>query len=371
MMSRTTTLSEILTVLDTFIEREGHACVPATHLERGIRLGDAIDHVRSLHAAGTLPAKAVAALQSRTGWFWERGETAEHALISAAGEFIAHHGHANFTDGSELSAAAAAVRAELEDGSISRGLFDALDSFPEWKWEDVYDYGWKDRYRELLAFEQANGHLHIPERVNGQSRLCQWATRQRFRHFAGELPASRRHRLDMVENWEWRPERAIRHRYVKELSKYREIHGNTVVACNYVTPDGYRLGDMLSRVRLQHSSGKLAAGTIQALEAIPGWTWEKPEKTEKTPAPVRIEALDAYRGFVGREGHGDVPAVHNEAGFDLGRYLTSIRFRLRKGSLSTLTKDAFDAVDTGWRKGATAPGENGIFAGQESGRMAA
>lgn len=366
-MSRTTTLSEILSVLDTFIEREGHACVPATQIERGIRLGDAIDHVRTLHATGVLPDKAAAALQSRAGWSWDRGNTTNHSLIAAVGEHIAHHGHAVFAEASDLAAAAAAVRAELADGVIDRGLFDSLQSFPEWSWEDVYDYGWGDRYRELLAFEQSHGHLRIPERVNGSSRLCQWASWQRSRYFKGDLPTSRRHRLEMVEHWEWRPERAIRHRYVTELQKYVDVHGTATLPNSYVTAEGYKLGAALAKARVDHESGRLAAGTVRALESVPGWSWEK----VRAPGQVRQEAVDALTSFVEREGHGNVPATHVELGLKLGTYLTQARCSLRKGRLGASQKDALDHISRDWRRGSVGPDENGSDQHNYSGRIAA
>lgn len=368
-MSRTT-LSEILSVLDTFIEREGHACVPAIHIERGIRLGDAIDHIRSLHEAGTLPEKAVATLQSRVGWSWERGQTANHSIITAVGEHIAHYGHARFEEGSDLAAAAAAVRAELSDGVIDRGLFEALQSFPEWKWEDVYDYGWADRYRELLAFGQSRGHLRIPELVNGSSRLCQWASWQRSRYFKGDLPASRRHRLDMVEHWEWRPERALRQRYVTELQKYVDAHGTTVLPNSYVTAEGYRLGAALAKARVDHAAGRLAAGTVSALEAIPGWSWDR-VRAAPTPRPSKQEAVAALESFVLREGHGNVPSTHFEDGFRLGPYLTTARWALRNGRLGTRKREALDAVSSDWRRGSTAPDEDAPDQSGQSGRIAA
>lgn len=353
MMSRSTSLSEILKVLDTFIEREGHACVPRAHIEGGLRLGDAVDHLRSLNAKGDLPGKAASALQSRSGWFWESGETADHVLVSAVGEFIALQGHAKLKPGTDLAAAADAVRADLADGKLSGHLFDALQSFHEWKWESAYDYGWGDRYRELTAFVELNGHARIPEHINGSSRLAQWASWQRSRYHAGDLPESRRRRLEMIDAWAWRPERAIRQRYVTELIQYIEKHGTHLVPHAFVTDDGYPLGTSLMKIRRDYRNGALAANTLAALENIPGWTWDSPPAVR----PINETAVTALRAFVAREGHAVVPTAHTEGEFPLGSYLTEVRFRLRKGGLGASQREALDSVDTGWRRGGKSPAE--------------
>lgn len=356
MMSRSTSLSEILKVLDTFVEREGHACVPRTHIERGIRLGDAVDHLRTLRGTGSLPAKAAAALQARVGWFWSRGDSLHHVLITAVGEFIAYNGHAKFKKGSELAAAADTVRAEFADGRLDDDLFHALQSFPEWSWESAYDYGWNDRYRELLAFVALRGHARLPQLVNGSSRLATWASWQRARYRAGDLPASRVRRLDMIPEWEWHPEMGVRQRYVEELKKYIAKHGHGTVPNDYVTDDGYRLGVALWKVRRDHHYGRIPEHRMALLNAVEGWTWDAPPAVQ----PLNGEALTALGSFVKREGHAQVPGGHVEGGFALGRYLANTRLRLRKGTLGSGQREALDAIHPAWRRGVTSPNEEQI-----------
>ena len=355
-MSRSTSLSEILKVLDTFIEREGHACVPRMHIERGIRLGDAVDHVRALKEAGALPAKAAATLQSRVGWYWTRGDSLHHVLITAVGEFVAHNGHAKFKKGSELAAAADSVRADFAEGRVDDSLFHALQSIPEWSWESSYDYGWNERYRELLAFVSVRGHARLPEVINGSSRLATWASWQRARYRAGDLPASRVRRLDMIAQWEWNPEMGVRQRYVEELKKYIEKHGHGLVANDYVTEDGYRLGTALSKIRHEYHCGRLPEHRKNLLNGVDGWTWDAPP----TAQPLNEEALAAFRAYVDREGHGSVPGGHIEHGFRLGHYLTNTRARLKKGLMGKGQRKALDAIHLAWRRGVTAPDEEQI-----------
>jgi hypothetical protein len=67
-------------LLQRFADREGHAIVPATHVEQGYRLGAWIDEQRSAYARGELNAKRIARFEAVPGWTrtpladtWERG----------------------------------------------------------------------------------------------------------------------------------------------------------------------------------------------------------------------------------------------------------------------------------------------------------
>lgn len=353
-MNRNTSLAYVLRALESFHKREGHSCVPAGHTEQELRLGDAVDHLRKLRADGGLPAAVRVRIQSHTGWYWGRGDSPTHRFIAAVGGFISLHGHTRFKPGSKLESIAADFRAQLDAGTLDRDTFLALQSFPQWRWETGPDRGWGDHYRKLLELTEQMGHSKVPtEQPWGQ--LAGWTTTQRSTHRAGALLASRSHRMEMLQGWEWQPAAGMRERYLTELLSYVEAHGSADVPKDYVTADGFALGESLNRIRRVYRRGDLPARRTADLEAVPGWEWSisttRRKNIDKTSA--------AFRAFVEREGHANVPAAHIEDGVQLGANLTAARVRLKKGQMGQDMKDALDAVHVGWRKGLVASGRAG------------
>jgi hypothetical protein len=351
-MNRNTSLTYVLRALESFHKGEGHSCVPSGHIEQELRLGDAVDHLRKLRAEGALPAAVSVRIQSHTGWYWARGDSPIHRFIGAVGGYISLHGHTRFKPGSKLESLAAGIREELEQGTLDRDVFLALQSFPQWRWDLTTDRGWADRFRELAALSDEQGHCRLSVEA-GRSQLASWATAQRKRFRAGELEPSRRYRMEMLRGWTWQPSHGIRERYVTELEDYVRDHGSANVPPAYVTEDGFPLGSALGRVRRLQSRGELSARRISALEAVPGWKWDSGRIHQDKAA----EAVRNLRAFVDREGHAEVPVHHVEDGFRLGAYLTQSRSRLRGGKISKTRVEQLDAVHPGWRRGALSPHE--------------
>ena len=59
-----------LTALRGFVAREGHACVPRTHVEGDLALGRWVSKVRERYRAGTLPDVLAQVVSSLPGWRW-------------------------------------------------------------------------------------------------------------------------------------------------------------------------------------------------------------------------------------------------------------------------------------------------------------
>jgi hypothetical protein len=53
-----------------FVEREGHARVPSTHMEEGTRLGSWVIGQRQAGRAGSLARERTQLLEALPGWVW-------------------------------------------------------------------------------------------------------------------------------------------------------------------------------------------------------------------------------------------------------------------------------------------------------------
>jgi len=60
-------------VLEQFVEREGHARVPDSHVEDGVRLGNWVGTRRSDYRNGKREPEHVARLEALPGWSWRVG----------------------------------------------------------------------------------------------------------------------------------------------------------------------------------------------------------------------------------------------------------------------------------------------------------
>jgi hypothetical protein len=71
--------------LCAFVEREGHACVPQSHIEGDFKLGRWVNKRRISYARNTLSSERVARLEALPRWTWSvrTGSRAQQTLHSA------------------------------------------------------------------------------------------------------------------------------------------------------------------------------------------------------------------------------------------------------------------------------------------------
>ena len=132
-----------------------------------------------------------------------------------------------------------------------------------------------------------------------------------------------------------------------EADRPHHIEALEVIAPRHVVPvprdhveDGVSLGSWVKLQRSRFRSGLLSAEERDALEAVPGWTWEQES--------VRWEeGFARLRTFVDREHHARVPDRWIEDGFPLGTWARSQRRVFRDGRMPEDRIRRFDALP-GW-----------------------
>lgn len=128
-----------LLMLRRYAAREGHAKVPADHVEEGVALGKWVMSRRLQWRAGTLPSHRVDALESVPGWVWNvhedmfaRGVAAVRAYAERENTLRIPGDHVE--DGVVLTHWIGARRAEYRRGQLSPERIDALEAVPYWSW---------------------------------------------------------------------------------------------------------------------------------------------------------------------------------------------------------------------------------------------
>ena len=115
----------------------------------------------------------------------------------------------------------------------------------------------------------------------------------------------------------------------------------------FETGDGMRLGLWVKNARARHRTGGLAPAVVEALAALPGWTWENTATTNKTVLS-RVRNLTRLHLFVAEHGHANVPQHYVTAnGATLGSAVKSYRRSYKFGNLDQAFIDLLEALP-GW-----------------------
>jgi superfamily II DNA or RNA helicase len=144
---------------------------------------------------------------------------------------------------------------------------------------------------------------------------------------------------------------------IAHLEKYLAAHGHARVPVAYVDPDDrYPLGSWCRGCRNAQRRGRLDAGYIERLEAVPGWSWA-PWDEQFEEGYARLEEYVEIHGDASVLAHYRDP----DDGYALGAWCNSRRVEQRHGRLKpdrvarleSLPRWAWDVRTTQW--------ENGIY----------
>jgi hypothetical protein len=113
------------------------------------------------------------------------------------------------------------------------------------------------------------------------------------------------------------------------LVKYTKENGTSQVPNQYVTEDGFQLGQWVNTARSRKKAGSLRTEYAKQLEELAGWTW-----TPKADSWWR--AYERLLEYVEKHGDALVPQSYVVDGFSLGAWVAAQRRNYAKG---TLTRD--------------------------------
>jgi superfamily II DNA or RNA helicase len=198
--------------LQRFIDRTGHASVPANHMEEDYPLGNWLQEQLEAHSNRKLDRERTRRLGSLLGWQLEA--TTERQKLS---------------------------------------------------WEDAFLY--------LQQFVNREGHALVPqEHLEGKFRLGNWVTRQRFRNSTGTLNPKRVERLEALPRWSWNLLADQWEEGFAQLVRFADREKHARVHADHVERD-YRLGRWVVTQRVAYRKGKLEPERARRLESLPGWEW--------------------------------------------------------------------------------------------------
>ena len=344
---------EGFTQLKAFIEREGHAKVPANFkTSEGYPLGSWVGHQR--RAQVSLSPERKERLEALSGWVWDSLSEKWEEGFRQLKAFMEREGHAKVptthktASGYRLGQWVSVQREANDDLSPERKA--RLETLSGWVW-DALSAQWEEGFSQLKAFMEREGDAKVPKNYvtpNGY-RLGLWASTQRSSK--DRLSAVYKARLEVLPGWVWdaRAYEELWEGGFSQLKAFIEREGHAKVPANFKTPEGYPLGSWIRTQRAAKDS--LSPERKERLEALPGWVWDALSAQWE-------EGFSQLKAFMEREGHAKVSANYKTPeGYGLGQWVSDQRKKKellspeRKARLEALPGWVWDALSEQWEQG--------------------
>ena len=167
---------------------------------------------------------------------------------------------------------------------------------------NIFDAKWEKAYALAAAYYEENGNLNIPRSyvTAAGERLGQWVASQQWAYPKGKLTDEQVERLNRIGMyWGNRNDRQWNEGY-QEAKRYFDAHSDLNVPADYVSPNGYNLGNWVKRQRYarlnpEKSGAVLTEERIAKLDAI-GMRWEKNNPKRSSRQTVQAETVTAKAG---------------------------------------------------------------------------
>jgi len=233
-------------------------------------------------------------------------------------------------------------RALAKNGKMSQERMEKFDALEGWDWTP-YSSDWEEGFACLKAFMRKNRHcIVLRDHVtpNGFT-LGQWVNNQRGRK--DDLSQDRLKRLTAIGfvwdvlSYQWKEG-------FKYLKEYEQEYGDYLVDGKFETPDGFPLGEWVSRQRALAKKGKMSQEHMERLTALDGWVWNAREyKWEK--------GFNYLKKFKFEHHHCKVPLDYKTTDNDrypLGNWVSTQRVQAREGTLRKDRKERLTALGFIW-----------------------
>ncbi len=194
--------------LQHFVRREGHAEVPARHIEEGFQLGGWLSAQRSATRRGRLPPERKRLLDD-VNVTWAPQEAAWEAHFDALCEYLAASGldyvpRAARYQGMRLGEWVNNQRVRFRAGKLTDEQVERVNHLSARLLSPAQYPSWDEYFGTLAEYAEIHGHSRVPQKHNvGRFRLGAWVARQRRDYREDRLDPDRASRLSRLPEWTW------------------------------------------------------------------------------------------------------------------------------------------------------------------------
>ena len=316
-------------LLKEYKKDHGNCLVPKSFVLGDVKLGRWVADQRRYYKKDKL-SKNRREMLDALGFSWDpQGDKWERnfALLE---QFKEREGHCNVLDrheedGISLGAWLGTQRTAMKRGRLDESYQRRLEELGiSW---DPLDDQWERNFALLKQFKEREGHCNVPiSHEEDGVKLGIWLSTQRTSMKEEKLDESRQRRLEELGvRWNILADQWERNFALLEQFKEREGHCNVPVLHE---EDGVKLGlwlDTMRKVRKGNVRGKLSSERIERLDKL-GVSWDPVKDQWEQKFSLLVQ-------FKEREGHCNVPHLHEEDGVKLGMWLSTLR-QVRRGNTS-------------------------------------
>jgi len=330
-------------LLETFVEREGHAKVPLRYkTEDGYAVGNWVTAQRVKQDSLSQDRKS--RLESLPDWVWDAIAEKWEIGFRYLKEFTEREGYAKVpsdyktVEGYRLGQWVSIQRKTKDILSTERKV--CLEALQGWSWDALSDK-WEKGFRHLKEYSDRENNCSPPLRYKTDDgyRLGSWVSHQRV--YKAILSDERIAKLEALPGWSWDVIAEQWEEGFRYLKEFTDREGHAKVPGVYKTANGFNLGGWVSERR--KAKDNLTPELKARLEALHGWVWAERVSLERKQWD---EWFNYLKEFANQYGHTKVPGNYKtEDGFSLGRFVFSQR--ATKESMSSDRKDKLEILP-GW-----------------------
>jgi len=205
--------------------------------------------------------------------------------------------------------------------------------------------GWFEiGFAHLVEYFNEYKHVRIPNGYHSPDgfplNIWRVARVGEYNGQRGGLDPEKARRLESIPGWTWDKRADLWNAGLEELRVYHQKFGNTLVATDWISPSGFKLGNWVMVQRRAQKVGRLSSDRAAQLESLQ-FVWNKFAHSWES----HFHALEVFRR---REGHAAVTANHFEGGLKLGQWCVVQRTAFSQGNLSRKRKERLDALGFLW-----------------------
>lgn len=325
--------------LVNFADHNGHALVPANHVEDGVKLGGWVLEQRMSRAK--MRPERRRRLEAVPGWSWNSVEDSWTTHLELLRAFTEREGHTlvpvdYVENGLKLGQWVRSRRKERKKLSSPRQAL--LEAIPGWFWGTKSDYVWNQKFALLEKFIAREGHARVPSGYTEDGvKLGSWVTEQRSNRKS--LVPERIAQLEALPEWMWTVSDDTWDERYDLLCAFASREGHGRVPQSFAE-NGIRLG---SWVAVQRSRREVLTPQRRSrLEAVPGWSWDP-------HADQWDETFEMLQIYVRGHRTSRVPYSYQVGGFGLGAWVSGQRSLYAKGKLDSSKSTRLEAlIDWTW-----------------------